>query len=181
MAITYNNGIPVSGNDPSDDQPLMLQNTQAIKNIWGVDHYDFDSASPAAGTHKWVRLNANPTVTPGANVHTLFTANVSGTPQLFWYSDVTAKSAAQYVDAAEGSTFLFGGMILKWGLKSVGTTSAVINFGVSFPNDCYSVIVTHASTLGANRNISVSNLGPSGFTAVASAAGTPFYYVAIGK
>jgi hypothetical protein len=47
--FTFNNGIPAAGNNPSNDQPIMLSNNQSNQSIWAVDHVGFNANS--GGTH----------------------------------------------------------------------------------------------------------------------------------
>lgn len=54
--INYTENIPAANNDPSDDQPNMLQNTNAINTWNNVDHIGFEDND--GGLHKFVRLNA---------------------------------------------------------------------------------------------------------------------------
>jgi len=64
MSFTYNNSIPAAGNNPSADQPIMLQNTKSIQNLIDVDHVDFNATS-GQGEHKQVTFNAfNPPSAP---------------------------------------------------------------------------------------------------------------------
>ena len=50
--IGYNPGIPAANNNPTTDQPLMQQNTNAIKEIIGVDHVTFEANN--SGWHQQV-------------------------------------------------------------------------------------------------------------------------------
>jgi len=65
MSFTYNDNVPATNNNPSFDQPKMLENTISIEQIWEVDHLTF-SSNPA-GTHKQLTFHqfASPAV-PGA-------------------------------------------------------------------------------------------------------------------
>ncbi len=47
--IVYNTGIPATNNNPSDDQPHMLINTDSGDQIWDVDHVPFNVNY--SGTH----------------------------------------------------------------------------------------------------------------------------------
>lgn len=62
MSITYNLNIPASGNNPSNDQPNMETNTNAINQWTGVDHVEFNvSGDAVSGTHLQVTFNSNNT------------------------------------------------------------------------------------------------------------------------
>lgn len=66
MTFTYNNAIPAAANNPSNDQPDMLTNTQSINSIIAVDHASFNTAN--GGTHTQMHLPnfTNPTTINGA-------------------------------------------------------------------------------------------------------------------
>lgn len=49
---TFNDSIPASNNNPSDDQPLMLTNNQNLPALLSVDHVSFNENN--GGTHKQI-------------------------------------------------------------------------------------------------------------------------------
>lgn len=187
----YTSSIPQAGNDPADDQPLMLNNFGAINQWVNVDHVGFNTTG--FGEHNVVTFNDNnvpalPTpIVSGNNVGILFTNTVPAAGainQLFYFAGDAAHSSNQYVAAATGSTLALGGIIVKWGhptLPGTGFDQAVA-FGVPFPTNCFAVIVTttdRSITAGVvNNSITVN-----GFTATKSSSGSalPIYYVAIGN
>jgi len=57
MSFTFTDSIPASGNNPSDDQPLMLQNNVATQGILAVDHFTFNAAN--GGQHQWTQFPIN--------------------------------------------------------------------------------------------------------------------------
>jgi hypothetical protein len=57
MTFDYFNIVPNAPNDPADDQPKMLQNTQAISGLIAVDHIGFNLIN--GGTHTVVHLKNN--------------------------------------------------------------------------------------------------------------------------
>jgi hypothetical protein len=92
----------------------------------------------------------------------LFTNPVAGLSQLFFYSGDAAHSSSQYAASANGSTFLLGGIILKWGSQSCGRTTP-ITFVSPFPNNCWSVQIT--GTAGPpSPDLSVQSVSNTGFT-----------------
>lgn len=54
MTFIFNNGIPAAANNPSVDQPDMLQNNISTEGILAVDHYTFNT--PTGGIHTQVHL-----------------------------------------------------------------------------------------------------------------------------
>jgi len=56
MSFTFYDNIPAAPNNPSNDQPLMLQNNISQKAILAVDHITFGTAG--AGEHQKVTFNS---------------------------------------------------------------------------------------------------------------------------
>lgn len=48
-AFIYDDSVPAVNNDPTDDQPVMLQNAISLGDIWDVDHIGFNANN--GGTH----------------------------------------------------------------------------------------------------------------------------------
>lgn len=65
MSFTFNDGIPAPNNDPSVDQPDLLQNNVSINGILAVDHISFNAQN--GGTHLQAHLPffTNPVVIDG--------------------------------------------------------------------------------------------------------------------
>lgn len=49
MSFSFDDTIPAANNNPSFDQPVMLQNNVSNQGIWTVDHIGFNAAN--GGTH----------------------------------------------------------------------------------------------------------------------------------
>lgn len=74
--MTFTSGIPASGNNPSQDQPLMLGNFTAINNWTVVDHVGFNTSN--SGTHDQVTFTSeNTPASPTDPVSIAFTAQAS--------------------------------------------------------------------------------------------------------
>lgn len=56
MGFTFYTNIPGADNDPSVDQPKMLQNNIAIDQIVNVDHYSFGDINNNDGKHQQLTL-----------------------------------------------------------------------------------------------------------------------------
>lgn len=54
-SFTWNDLVPFSTNNPSDDQPKMLTNTQSTKLILNQDHFTFESSTAAGDVDGWHR------------------------------------------------------------------------------------------------------------------------------
>lgn len=175
MTFSYDPTLPNPPNDPGDDVTQMQVNSASISQIISVDHVGFNAVS-GGGFHNKVTFNANNVPVPPVSPPVLFTDTVAGLPQLKYYSGDAAHSSDQYYlnqnagnAFAQGSTFLFGGIILKWGFyemaNGVGTVN--ITFFKPFPNAAYSI--TFGSNVSGNPNnlpiSQVVTLTTTGFTA----------------
>jgi len=108
MSISYNNGIPDAPNNPSNDQPLMKQNTDSIDQLIAIDHVSFNSSN--GGFHKKVSLNNVATTSaptdPVSIVYTDYTTINPAKPQLFFrnsnspYPIGAIKAFGSFVTAA---------------------------------------------------------------------------------
>ena len=166
MTFTFNNAIPAAGNNPSSDQPDMLQNNISNALIWDVDHYGFGVAN--GGTHLRVRMPFNP---PGAipigliaNEVTLYPKTASGNSNLFFTNgnsgseyQLTRASLTNFPKFATnlaygtppgtftqigGWTFLPGGMLMQYGFYGkAGATgsSGTIQFPFTFTTGAFSI------------------------------------------
>jgi hypothetical protein len=195
--ISYNTNIPFATNNPSNDQPLMEQNTNAINTWAGIDHVGFNVGGGFnSGQHLQVTFNSDnvPSLPTGNDpsgnkIGVLFTKTVgAGTiNQLFYYAGSAAQSSTQYVSSANGSTFVLGGIIMKWG-NVTATDNTTISFPVAFPNNCYNVQITVNATTVLPTLVTVSGAPiAGGFTPrVKDTNGTTtspisIFYLAIGN
>ena len=180
MTIAYNLGIPASNNNPSTDQPNMLTNNNNIATYVAIDHVAFNTAG--SGQHNQVTFNANNIPSPPVAPPVLFTDTVQTLPQLKFYSGDAAHSSTQYVDAANGSTFLLGGIILKWGKALGANNNTTVSFTSAFPNNCYSVVVSGGAPGGTQPTVNVNpaSVSTSGFVIKMANGPSDVFYTAIG-
>ncbi len=177
MTIAYNLGIPNAPNNPSTDQPNMLTNNNNIATYVAVDHVAFNTAG--SGQHNQVTFHANNVPATPTTPPVLFTDTVQSLPQLKFFSGDAAHSSTQYVDSANGSTFLLGGIIIKWGSGAI--TGASTSFPVAFPNNCYVVQAVGTSALYTGGFVTTA-VAKDKFTVTRTSGvgNTGFYYIAIG-
>jgi len=196
----YNNNIPFSTNNPSNDQPLMETNTNSINSIIGVDHFSFQNNN--GGTHQQVQLlesgagnGALPAGLQPGNFETIYSSLTNGNGEL-WF---TRRQAAGIqltgpgipVQGNNGSTFLPGGIALKWGNLNPQNTKTV-TFPVPF-NAIYNISLTLAapnfidSTPPFAVYIDLGSIATTGFNirgifnAPSGAIVTEVYWIAIGS
>ncbi len=120
--FNYNYNIPAANNNPSSDQPLMLENYQSINDLVAVDHVGFEVAN--GGQHKQVTFNA--TASPSAPtdpISVLYTANDSSTHPNQYFKNSQA-------------TFLLSGV------KAFGVFTAGAGTGNVTPLNSYNISTT---------------------------------------
>lgn len=188
--VSYNNDIPDTANNPSADQPLLKENTNAIDTIIGIDHISFNS--PDGGTHQQVHLSDQSA--PGLlGVDSVLYSNASaGNSWPFWQNSLVsalqlAGPVATVSAALQGVTTLPGGIILQWGQGTTnGSGNATITFAPAFTT-FYSAILTRIETGGNNRGFVQFSALPtsvSGLVVMRDSGGSgiagSFLWVAIG-
>lgn len=205
---TYTADIPDAPNNPSNDQGPMKTNTNSINSIIGEDHYSFNDN--LGGQHKWVRMplsgGGSGTIPPAltASEGTIYTktdTTPASASQLFYSPDasgneyqLTKSIAASFATFSTntayaanhtgGWTFLPGGMLLQYGLRSSASSSGSVTFPVTFPSGVAPYSITTGAVGAANTgNVSISTSAPSstGFSFNAGLGLNRFYWVAIGK
>lgn len=183
---TINTTIPAANHTPANDQPDMQLNYANINGFLGVDH-TAPGSNLNAGMHQQVRFPAsNIPGGGGPYIPTLFT-DASSPSKLMYWSGSVAQSSSQYNSSSTGSTFCFGGIIVKWGLITfpMSSTSATFSFSSAFPSNCFSVTFSPANARALIKNPYISGTPTvSSFTLSGASTASPdslYYYVAIGN
>lgn len=199
MTYPINTNIPNANDYPGDDQPGMQTNFSNISGYLTVDHVQ--PGTSGDGFHKQVTFNSNNVPVPAVSPPVLFTNTVSGLPQLFFYSGDATHSANQYnineavpgTAGTGGSTFLLGGIILKWGVVAALDNTSIsfsTNAGAAFPNACFGVMLTLYTASSSAANALILSVSPtpsaSAFTprirkSDGTTASATICYVAIGN
>lgn len=186
MTFTYSPNIPNPPDDPKDDVGAMQVNSQSIFDLVRVDHQGFNQGA-GGGFHNKVTFFQNSVPVPPVSPPVLFTDSVSGLPQLKWFSGDAAHSSSQYVVATSGSTFLLGGIIIKWGQFSVPalTSTLPVVFASDFPNSNPAFSLTLTSGGNLNTHFYFTALTNAGFTFNSTSTSPVFAitysYIAIGN
>lgn len=164
--FTFTQTIPAAPNNPSNDQPLMLQNNAATFGWAAVDHLGFNTNN--GGYHNVVHWN-NQLVDPPllTGFGQLYTKSVTqgtvpvtdnqlfyqsaqvGTNPLFGVITQLTGPLAPIIAPPGGSTTLPGGLMLLFG-ASPGGFSGSINFTPNFPTACLTVVATPFLNSGGN-------------------------------
>ena len=191
---TYITNIPASSNNPSADQPNMQINTNSIDDIIEVDHFSFNDN--LGGYHKQVNLvdNAGPFPTPAGVGSVLYSG---ATNNLVFTNASLAGAGVQLtvgakppIAAANGSTFLPGGLLLQWGTgvtlaappASIGTLTQSFTYAFSTVYSASAIVLV----AGSQKTASLSALTNTNITIrVTTSGGTQapnetVYWMAIG-
>lgn len=190
MGIGYNLNIPAASHSPSTDQPNMLTNNNNIATYVAVDHVPFNTSG--SGQHEQVTFNANNVPSIPTSPPVLFTNiqdgagnNLPGSiPEIFYYSGSAAQGKNNYVSAQNGSTFLFGGIIAKWGLVTGAANNTTVSFGVPFPNNCFVTLVSGGLASGTQPTININTASETVNGFVLKISGTTpvnVFYLSIGN
>ena len=202
MSFTYFLGIPAAPNNPSNDQPKMLANTNSINNIIGVDHFTFSGINP--GKHTVIHTPIPQTVSPGTGTleWAYYTKQLtSGAVETFWQrpniapggADIQMSTNVTPTATANGYTFIPGGLIIQWGfINSTASSFTDLKFitaNVNFPNNCFSVFTQpygSGTVPGSQATIDIrkSTVSTTGFQwafITNSTEYTGFYWWAIGN
>lgn len=193
---TYITGIPAANNNPSNDQPNMLTNTNSIPVVLAIDHFGFNDNN--GGLHKQVTMPVQSGVPSTATVGmgVLYTKTASSlTPlnesDLFFSPDAsgnqyqltrTITGSFASFGGGPGWTFLPGGLIMQYGSVATVSNNTSVSYPVTFP------IGTISLTFGSQNNTTTTSVAwaksvsASGFVINVSVAATPFvFWMAIGK
>src|SRR5690606_39250359 len=170
-------------NNPSDDQPVMQENTNSISNWIDVDHVGFNNAK--GGIHNVVRLPNQSSVTPGPGLGDgdglIFSALSSTVTSMFWKNALGVnRILGPNVVAASGTAYLPGNMVIQWGTGNATTAAPIINFATAFTT-CYSVVVTPINASGVGPQITIDSISATGFKAITAISSQPFNYIAVGS
>jgi hypothetical protein len=94
MNLDYNDAVPATNDNPSNDQPDMLINTASIGQWVNIDHYGFGSNT--GGQHQQCTLISQAVIPPSRTnlMGTLYSkqfslGNPSGRSNLFYTPDAT--------------------------------------------------------------------------------------------
>jgi hypothetical protein len=160
MSFSFNDGIPAAPNNPSVDQPIMLQNNVSTQGIMTVDHIGFNAAN--GGQHQWTQFPiaaSFPTPpTPTAMNSVAFPAAGIANIAVAQYKFQTSLSTV-FLSAVKAFALGTSGGILA--SQSFNVASIVRN---SVGN--YTVTLDANTVTGTDYAVFVSNTGNAGNTAI---------------
>ena len=189
MSFVYTIGVPNPPNNPSADVPKMQTNTTSIYNLINVDHVPFNNSN--GGKHKQVQIQQVAALPAGlvSGFNTIYSksANPGPSGQLFFTQgssgnqvQLTAATTGVPTTAANGVSFLPGGLLIQWGTAlNVTAVGVAVTFTRAFSGTVYSVVSTSQSTSSVSTG--VTGVSSTGFTARIQGIGSfSVYWIAIG-
>lgn len=184
--MAYKRDIPAASDILSTSQDEIKTNFNTADTSFAINHVAF-SESTNAGKHKYCSfIEQSSAPSTAANEVALYTKETSSIAALFMRNEsdgteVQLSVAASNLSAsAAGSSYLPGGVIIKWGSGTASTSGTALTFGTAFPNNCWSVIATTNANESAANSINILSVTKTGFTA-RDANGWGYYYIAIGN
>jgi hypothetical protein len=184
MNLNYNADIPAANNNPSDDQPLMLTNTNSTRSWVTIDHFGFEDNN--GGLHKQTRIinqlaiPANLTTSMGTiytklatstgalkESNIFFTPGTSGneyqitrviTASFALFGALTANYNGVGANFSGGWTFLPGGLLFQYGSVSLAAGHAgqqIVKFPIQFST---SNIVPTATAITSTNSSQACNI-----------------------
>lgn len=150
--LIYTRDIPHSDHNPSNDQGPMEVNTNSIDTLIAADHFSFNDNK--GGRHKQVTLTNEAAPGFGEGNGVLYANLFQGQSWPFWQNGLgsTLIVGPTTPTANNGTVFLSGGIVIKWGTVSpvVNQTLTGVTFAPAFPTACFVVLVTEKRTASPN-------------------------------
>src|SRR5271157_407142 len=206
----YVTGVPLPNQSLGQTQPTINTNFTVLNGNFAVDHVDFTNAPPGAGgnggrhnTVTLVQQAGDPTAATVAPI--IYTKSltyaVGPTTRTELFMRAASGDGGTIIQmsnlfgaptiATQGSTFLPGGLMLKWGTYTIGggTNVQPVAFAGQFPRAVFSLTITCSAFNGAtgvpgDLQVNYTGLGLSGFNGQrigATANGASYSYIAIGN
>jgi hypothetical protein len=184
MSFTPN--IPVIGQSLGSSRTEVSNNFAVLRSTLAANHIDVNSEN--AGLHNlasFVAQSSDPTIATGIVPLYSKTLSSTGVTELFFRREnsgtVIQMTVGNPTASSSGSTFLPGGIILKWGQVVPGTSGAFVTFSGSFPNAVFSVVPGINNVYSSNNIISVSGATQEGFNIYTGNPASTHFYFAIGN
>lgn len=197
--MSYTANTPQSGQTLGFTRPVINSNFQTINTAFAVNHIAFNISG--AGKHKFVEMpNQSVIPSPLASAEGTIYCKSSGIAQLFFTPGISGNeyqltrainagfsefgtNTAYAANHTGGWTFLPGGMLLQYGLRSSPGASGAISFPTTFTNNPYSITVSLYRASG-DHNVLVSSATPpttTGFNYICDTGGSiGVFWTAIG-
>jgi hypothetical protein len=170
MAIPpYNQGYPPDGSTLGQTKTTIRNNLDGTFLTLGVDHINNNGlpGTKPAGYHNvthWVPQGADPATVAGYDQ--MYSKTVNGDQAMFLR---TGNGIIQQlttnvtpVAAANGVSFLPGGLIIQWGSVANPVTGTTVTFPLAFPNNIFSITLGPARPDTTSQALTIdSTVNPS--------------------
>ena len=189
----YTPNVPTAGQKISQTQSPINNNFTVINNAFNVDHVNIQNltnqgnhnkvtlvsqSAPATVAQGPILFSQAKQVGAGATLNEVFfeqaTGDGSAAVQLTYMGNPVSGTTT-------GSSFLPGGVIMKWGQIVVGASPTTVTFANAFPNALFSVVVSINTNTPANANATINNAIKTGFQIFTTVTGVTHFWVAIGN
>lgn len=198
--MVYRNNIPQATDFLDQSQVDLLNNFAQLDTSFGIDHYEFSDVSGDTGKHKSVTMPENTVPTIGADEGGLYTKvgvapNPTETNMFFvaeggtdeyqmTYSDSTnfatfSTNTTYVANHSGGWSFLPGGLIMFYGVRSTPGSSGTITFPFEYPNNVFTVVTT--SNGAGSKSNNVTSQTTTGFNYSTSNSSQTINWMAIGN
>jgi len=187
--MTYVKDMPNASDIPSVSQAQLKINFQSLFSWSALDHESLTSGAAFFGKHRFCTLTpqgaGNATL---ANEVSLYSKSLGGAQTLYFRrpssgTEIPLTGPIDPIVAANGCTFLPGGLMLQWGQTGgiASNANAVIGFSSAFSGNAYSVTVTGRHNGGEIVGGNIAAIGAASFTLRnTSTSNRDFYWIAIG-
>lgn len=188
----YIDNLPTANQTIAQTQPLINRNFTVIDTAFSVDHTPMTSTTNQ-GDHVKVTLITGTDPVAVAQGPIVYSKQVTYPGALtkneifFRQSTGDGSAITQLTDmftgsvnaANPGSTFLPGGVIIKWGNFNANSGNNAITFSGAFPNNCFAITVSVNNAVNT-RTATITALSTTGAT-ISSTGAQLVYYIAIGN
>lgn len=196
----YIPSVPTANQKVSQTQAPINTNFNVINNSFNVDHVNIQTltnqgnhnkvtlvnqAAPLGAVAQGPIIHSTPVTYPGpVTKNELFLFQTSGDGG----ADVQLSNFFNaVVGSNQGSSFLPGGIVIKWGTFNMGLTiaSKAVSFINKFPHSAFTLVLTQTSNDPLNEaGFTQGSLSDAGFTAIRAASpanNLTYHYIAIGN
>jgi hypothetical protein len=191
LFLDYNANVPNGPDDPADDQPEMLTNTQSINTWTNVDHVGYNVIN--AGIHKQVRMRNQSAPGLGDGEGVLYAKLINGNSWPAWQNALGSFNLMQFAPLAANNGYIIlpGSIVVEWGrLTGLSgawpTTDQTLNLsGAITLSSLFSVYTTFIGpTSSSTGDICINQVNPTNFhwqfTGSALSSFDGFFWLAIG-
>lgn len=156
--FAFSTAVPTTGHSPSVDYTTMQANNVSTAGLIAIDHIGFNSNG--GGWHNqstYPNLTVNPTTVAGQLA--LFSKVGAVTSELFMIRDgnagtltsLTSSKIGAPTVAQNGVTWLPGGILMQWGVRSIpagSSSTGTVSFLPGFASTIFVVLVSLVSQVG---------------------------------